>query len=125
LFGRRFDLAQYAIGVNTLEPQCDWFTTDQTPRVSNNWVGVNVSGFSDSDFDSACREALQVLPNEPGYTSHQRAQEFFAFEIPAIPLYLRLKIAAARSDFCGFTLDPSSPNALTDIETFDYGTGCP
>jgi ABC-type glutathione transport system ATPase component len=28
LFGRGFDLAQYAIGVNTLEPQCGWFTLE-------------------------------------------------------------------------------------------------
>jgi peptide/nickel transport system substrate-binding protein len=124
LFGRGFDLAQYAIGVNTLEPQCGWFTTDQTPREANSWVGTNVSGFSNSDFDAACEEALQVLPNEPGYTSHQQAQAFFAFELPSIPLYMRLKVAAARPDLCGFTLDPSSVYALADIESFDYGTEC-
>lgn len=124
LFGRQFDLAQYAIGVNTLEPQCDWFTTDQTPNATNNWVGTNVSGFSDTDFDAACKSALQVLPDDPEYTSHQRAQEFFAFELPSIPLYMRLKVAAARDDFCGFTLDPSSTYTLADIESFDYGTGC-
>jgi peptide/nickel transport system substrate-binding protein len=124
LFGRQFDLAQYAIGVNTLQPQCGWFTTDQTPRQANNWVGTNVSGFSDADFDAACEEALQALPNEPGYTSHQQAQALFAFELPSIPLYMRLKVAAARADFCGFTLNPSSVYALADIESFDYGTDC-
>ena len=124
LFGRQFDLAQYAIGVNTLQPQCGWFTTDQTPRQANNWVGTNVSGFSDADFDAACEEALQALPNEPGYTSHQQAQALFAFELPSIPLYMRLKVAAARADFSGFTLNPSSCYALADIESFDYGTDC-
>lgn len=124
LFGRQFDLAQYAIGVNTLEPQCSWFTTNQTPKESNNWVGTNVSGFSDPDFDTACEGALQVLPDEPEYTSHQQAQEFFAFELPSIPLYMRLKVAAARNDFCGFTLDPFSTYALADLESFDYGSGC-
>lgn len=124
LFGREFDLAQYAIGVNTLEPQCGWFTTDQTPRETNNWVGTNVSGFSNPDFDAACDEALQALPDEPGYTSHQQAQAFFAFDLPSIPLYMRLKVAAARPDLCGFALDPSSVYALAGIEAFDYGTGC-
>jgi len=124
LFGRKFDLAEYAIGVNTFEPQCNWFTTNQIPNESNNWVGVNISGFSNPDFDAACEEAMQVLPDEPGYTSHQRAQEFFAFELPSIPLYMRLKVAAARNDFCGFSLDPSSLDGLTDIESFDHGTGC-
>ena len=124
LFGRQFDLAQYAIGVNTLEPQCNWFTMNQIPGETNNWVGTNISGFSDPDFDSACEEAVQALPDEPGYTSHQRAQEFFAFELPSIPLYMRLKVAAVRNDFCGFTLDPTSMYALSDLESFDYGTGC-
>ncbi|HAV78122.1 MAG TPA: hypothetical protein DCX53_12305 [Anaerolineae bacterium] len=124
LFGRAFDLAQYAIGVNTIEPQCSWFTTSQTPQESNNWVGTNVSGFSNSEFDAACEQALQVLPNEAGYTSHQQAQATFASTLPSIPLYMRLKIAATRDDFCGFTLDPSSPYPLADLESFDYGNVC-
>jgi peptide/nickel transport system substrate-binding protein len=124
LFGRQFDLAQYAIGVNTLEPQCSWFTTNQIPRESNNWVGTNISGYSNTEFDNACEGALQALPNEPGYTLHQQAQALFAFDLPSIPLYMRLPIAAARNDLCGFTLDPSSRYPLADIERFDYGTGC-
>jgi len=124
LFGRQFDLAQYAIGVDTLEPQCNWFTTYQIPKETNNWIGTNISGYSDADFDAACEEALQVLPNEPGYTSHQRAQELFAFELPSVPLYMRLKVAATRNDFCGFSLDLTSTYALSDLEMFDYGNDC-
>ncbi|MBI4762366.1 MAG: ABC transporter substrate-binding protein [Chloroflexota bacterium] len=124
LFGRQFDLAQYAIGAATLEPQCGWFTTRQIPSTSNNWVGANVSGYSNADFDQACEEASQSLPNEAGYTSHQRAQTFFALDLPAIPLYMRLKVAATRPDFCGFKLDPSSLYPLAEIENFDYGTEC-
>ena len=124
LFGRQFDLAQYAIGVNTAEPQCSWFTTTQTPNEANNWIGTNVSGFSDPDFDVACEQALQVLPDEPEYTLHQQAQATFASTLPSIPLYMRLKIAATRNDFCGFSLDASSLYALANLEVFDYGDGC-
>jgi len=124
LFGRRFDLAQYAIGANTLQPPCEWFTTSQIPGAANNWIGANISGYSNPDFDKACAEASQSLPSEPGYTSHQKAQTFFALDLPAIPLYMRLKVAAARPDLCGFDLDPSSLYALADIETFDYGSAC-
>ena len=124
LFGRQFDLAQYAIGVNTVEPQCSWFTTAQTPNEANNWIGTNVSGFSDPDLDSACEQALQVLPNEPEYTLHQQAQATFASTLPSIPLYMRLKVAATRNDFCGFSLDASSLYALADLESFDYGDEC-
>ena len=124
LFGRQFDLAEYAIGVNSLEPQCSWFMTSQIPTEENHWVGTNVSGYQNTVFDAACQKTLQTLSTDPEYASHQEAQAIFASDLPSIPLYLRLKVAAARPDFCGFTLDPSSASALADIESFDYGEGC-
>jgi peptide/nickel transport system substrate-binding protein len=124
LFGRQFDLGQYAIGVNSLEPQCSWFISSQTPNAENNWVGTNVTGYKNLIFDAACLKALQTVSTDPEYAFHQEAQAIFAADIPAIPLYLRLKVAATRPDFCGFTLDPSSSSALADIETFDYGESC-
>jgi len=124
LFGRQFDLAEYAIGVNSLEPQCGWFTSPQIPTDANHWVGTNISGYKNPTFDAACQQALQSLPDDPEYALHQEAQAIFASEIPSIPLYLRLKVAAARSDFCGFSLDPSSSYPLANIEEFDYGDSC-
>lgn len=124
LFGRKFDLAEYAIGVNSLEPQCDWFTTSQIPNAANQWVGTNVSGYKNQQFDVACADASHSLPGDPEYNLHQEAQAIFAADLPALPLYLRLKVAAARPDFCGFILDPSSSSALADIESFDYGEAC-
>jgi peptide/nickel transport system substrate-binding protein len=124
LFGRQFDLAEYAIGVNSIEPQCSWFTTSQIPTEANNWVGTNLSGYKNPIFDTACQLALQSLPDDPTYTSHQEAQAIFASELPSIPLYLRLKVAATRPDFCGLVLDSSSTYALADLESFDYGNQC-
>lgn len=124
LFGRQFDLAAYAIGVNSLEPQCSWFTTLQIPTTANNWVGTNISGYKNTAFDTACEKALRSLPGEAEYTGHQEAQAIFASELPSIPLYLRLRVAATRPDLCGFTLDPSSAYPLADIESFGYGTDC-
>ena len=124
LFGRQFDLAEYAIGVNSLEPQCSWFISSQIPTEENRWVGTNVSGYDNPVFDAACQKALQTVSTDPEYAFHQEAQAVFASDIPSIPLYLRLKVAATRPDFCGFTLDPSASSALADIETFDYGENC-
>jgi peptide/nickel transport system substrate-binding protein len=124
LFGRKFDLAAYSIGVNSLQPQCNWFTTDQIPSAANHWVGTNVTGYKNPRFDIACTTAAQTLPGDPEYNLHQEAQSIFAADLPAVPLYLRLKVAATRPDFCGFNLDPSSSSALADIEAFDYGEAC-
>ncbi len=124
LFGRHFDLAEYSIGTDSLEPQCGWFTSSQIPNEANRWAGTNVAGYKSIDFDAACHKSLQTLSTDPEYAFHQEAQAIFAADIPAIPLYLRLRVAATRPDFCGFTLDPSSSSALADIEAFDYGTPC-
>ena len=126
LFGRQFDLAEYAIGVNSLEPQCSWFTSSQIPNEceSLGWHKCK-RVIKIPHFDAACQKALQSVSTDPEYASHQEAQAIFAADIPAIPLYLRLKVAATRPDFCGFTLDPSSSSALADIETFDYGDSLP
>ena len=124
LFGRQFDLAAYAMGVNSLEPQCSWFTSAQIPGDTNRWVGTNVSGYQNPIFDAACEKALQTVSTDPEYAFHQEAQAIFAADIPSIPLYLRLKVAATRPDFCGFTLDPSSSFPLAGIEAFDYGEAC-
>jgi peptide/nickel transport system substrate-binding protein len=124
LFGRQFELAEYAIGVNTLEPPCNWFTTAEIPAQSNNWVGTNISGYTNKDFDTACTQAQQSLPEDAAYTGHQQAQAIFASELPSIPLYQRLKVAATRPDFCGFALDASATYALADLETFNYGSDC-
>ena len=124
LFGRQFDLTEYAMGVNSLEPQCSWFTSSQIPSGDNRWVGTNVSGYQNPVFDAACEKALQTVSTDPEYAFHQEAQAIFAADIPSIPLYLRLKVAATRPDFCGFTLDPSSSSPLADIEMFDYGAAC-
>ena len=124
LFGRRFDLAEYAMGVNSLEPQCSWFTTPQIPAEENRWVGTNVSGYKNPVFDAACQKGLQSVSTDPEYAFHQEAQAIFAADLPSIPLYLRLRVAATRPDFCGFTLDPASSSALADIEAFEYGESC-
>ena len=124
LFGRSFDLAEYAIGTTSLEPPCSWYTTAQIPKAANNWVGSNVTGYQSSEFDAACARAQQQLPDDEAYReAYQQTQAIFAADVPAIPLYLRLKVAAARPDMCDFNLDPTA-NALWNIESLDYQTTC-
>jgi peptide/nickel transport system substrate-binding protein len=124
LFGRRFDLIEYAMATDATVPPCDWFTSNEIPNATNNWVGTNVSGFQSTDYDTACHNAEVSLPGEPAYMDwfHQ-AQQLFATDLPAIPLYYRLKIAAARAGVCHFDLDPSA-NPLWNVEAIDKGQGC-
>lgn len=124
LFGRRFDLIEYAMATDSIVPPCDWFTSSEIPDAMNNWVGTNVTGYQSPQYDTACHNANLALPGEPAYTdAFHQAQQIFAADLPAIPLYYRLKVAAARADVCHFDLDPSA-NPLWNIESFDKGQGC-
>ena len=124
LFGRRFDLIQYAMGVNSIEPPCDWFTTSEIPNAANSWIGTNVTGYKNPQYDAACHAAQSALPNEQAYTdSYRQTQVLFSTELPAIPLYYRLRIAAARPGICHFDLDPTA-SPFWDIESVDMGTAC-
>jgi peptide/nickel transport system substrate-binding protein len=124
LFGRAFDLSQYAMGTASLEPPCTWFTSQHIPTESNHWVGANVPGYKNPEFDSACERALSQAPDEPAYReAYQLTQVIFSTDLPAIPLYMHLNVAAARPDLCNFTLDPTA-NPLWNIESFDFGSTC-
>ena len=124
LFGRSFDLVQYAMSTTDAEPPCNWFMSNEIPNAENHWVGLNVSGYKNPDYDAACNAARASLPSEKSYTdSYHQAQAIFASELPSIPLYYRLKVAAARPDLCHFGLD-SSANPLWNIEAFDMGAAC-
>lgn len=124
LFGRQFDLAQYALGVEGVEPPCQWFSSGNIPAEANAWAGVNIIGFRNEAYDSACALAQTSLREDASYlSSYRQTQIILAEELPAIPLYSRLQIAAARPDLCGVDLDPAS-GLLWNIEAFGIGETC-
>jgi peptide/nickel transport system substrate-binding protein len=136
LFGRRFDLAQFAWLTGVLPP-CDLFVTDNipgdpatsnpdgTPRFPRGWQGQNNSGYSNPEFDLACQSAWETLPGQLGYyENHMLAQEIFARDLPVIPLFLRVKHTITRPDFCGHWMDPTADSDTWNIEEYQFGEGC-
>jgi peptide/nickel transport system substrate-binding protein len=124
LFGRSFDLAQFALGVEGFDPACDWFASDEIPTAENGWRGMNITGFQSVEYDAACREAQRSLWGEQAYvTAHRRTQVILADALPAIPLYHRLHIAAARPEVCRFDLDATA-NPLWNLESIGVGETC-
>ncbi len=127
LFGRRFDMGQFAWENDVFTPFCDFYMTEFIPggnfeRFPYFWGGWNNTGFSDPDYDAACRAALQALPGEPAYAeSHLQAQEIFAEQLPVVPLYLHVRMSVTRSDMCGYQPDPTALNDTWQVETLDYG----
>ena len=125
LFGRNFDMAQFAWSASLTDP-CLHYQSDQIPRTDNQWLTVNLGGFSDANYDTLCYEATHTLPTAGAlYTTRQEAvQQYYIEQMPIIPLYYRLKTVVSRTDFCGLTLNPSTRSALYQIESYDYGEQC-
>ncbi|MCK5315595.1 MAG: hypothetical protein KAJ53_10750, partial [Anaerolineales bacterium] len=137
LFGRRFDLGEFA-WLTGVAPPCDLYLSTQTPGPGGEsmisvqtgeeviyqsaWGGQNDPGFADAAYDAACNEALGSLPGQPAYeAAHKEVQAIFAEQLPVAPLYLRLKLAVTRPDMCGFIMDPTANSEFWNIEEFDYG----
>jgi peptide/nickel transport system substrate-binding protein len=128
IFGRNFDIAQFGWAAS-ITPPCFLYTSAEIPgpypQYPKGWGGANDSGYSNPDFDQACRVVLSTLPDLPeSQAAHYQAQAIFAEDLPAIPLYLRAKIIAARPDVCALNVDPSAESDLWDLEHFDYGADC-
>jgi len=118
LFGRRFDLAETTWWFDFVPP-CEHYLSDEIPD-RGRWYGHNPSGYSNPDYDAACRAALQALPGTPEYGEyHQQAQIIFSEELAAIPLFMRLRVAVTQPGVLNFASDPTTQSELWNIEMLD------
>jgi peptide/nickel transport system substrate-binding protein len=119
LFGRHFDMGEFA-WLTGVEPPCALYLTSEWPSEESGWAGQNDPGYTNSEYDLVCNAALQSLPGTDAYTeNHLKAQEIFAEDLPVLPLYLRLKVAASRPEVTGFIVDPTCNTELFNVENFD------
>jgi peptide/nickel transport system substrate-binding protein len=141
IFGRRFDLGGFAWATG-VKPPCELFISSNIPGEAGDewisildaksrtfgvdgWIAQNNSGFANEEYDIACNSALGSLPGKPEFeAAHLEAQRIFAEQLPVVPLYLYVKMAATRPDMCGFIMDPTANSEFWNIEEFDYGEGC-
>ncbi len=127
LFGRKFDLAEFAWSSGINSP-CTLFTTDQIPAAANNWIGVNVGGFSNSDFDTACSLALSSSETDEDYLSKQQAvQKLYADNLPALPLYFDFTEGVSSLNICGLQNTIGARSLLWNIESLskaEDGSAC-
>jgi peptide/nickel transport system substrate-binding protein len=71
----------------------------------------------------ACQQAQQAAIDDA--EAQAEVQRIFNEELPVLPLYYQLKIAASRSDFCGFeAVNVSGRSVLYGIEGFGFGENC-
>ncbi|MFO7583703.1 MAG: peptide ABC transporter substrate-binding protein [Anaerolineales bacterium] len=125
LFGRQFDMAVYAVGAFGSQPSCLYYTEAEIPSAANQWLGMNVMGYRNPDFDALCQKARRSLPGQPAYQdNYARLQTIFANDLPSVPLYARLKVAVTRPDMCNFNLTPNRVFDLWNLAEWDFDPSC-
>jgi peptide/nickel transport system substrate-binding protein len=118
LFGRQFDMVETAWWFDIV-PLCGHYMTSEIPDIER-WYGDNITGYANPDYDAICQAALQALPGTPEYNEyHKQTQIIFSEELPAIPLFMWLRVAVVGSNVLNFGLDSTSPSELWIIETLD------
>ena len=119
LFGRQFDVGSFA-WLTGVAPGCDLYITAQIPNEEHGWGAQNDPGFSSEEYDAACTTALgNLFGSEQYVASMKEAQKIFSDQLPVVPLFLRLKIAAYRPEVTGFIMDPTENSEMWNIENFD------
>ena len=133
LFGRRYDLGEFA-WLTGIQPSCNLYLSDNItgPNDETNpnhynpdqtyggWGNAGNTGWINQEFDEVCKEALGSLPGTEAYEeSHKEAQRIFSEEVPVIPLFLRLKVAATRPEVVNFGIDPTQNSELWNLFELD------
>ena len=130
LFGRRFDLAEFEWPVGN-PPLCYLYASWQitgpanelnpdTGRPYGGWDGLNDTGWWDTVYDEACLSAINTLPGTGQYNNNYfETQRFFSQNLPAIPLFLRLKVALTRPEVQNFNLNSTQNSEFWNFYEID------
>jgi peptide/nickel transport system substrate-binding protein len=117
LFGHRFDMAIFSWD-GGVEPPAELFLSEEVSREENGWGAMNVSGYQNEEFDAAALRAMSEPNRSQQRNAWFQAQRIFAEDLPSIPLFQLIKVAATRRDFEGLSLDVSQPTEIWNIERF-------
>lgn len=66
------------------------------PAKENEYFGLNYPGYRDREMDEACKGAARELDREAWQRLLQTSARIFARDLPALPLYYRTELAAAK-----------------------------
>ncbi len=96
-------LAMYA-WVMSPTSDCDQlYTSDGIPTEANGWAGQNYPGYKNPEMDRVCKAASREVDEARRNQLLQQSAQIFARDLPALPLYVRASVAAAKVGLQGFT----------------------
>jgi peptide/nickel transport system substrate-binding protein len=118
LFGRQFDVAEATWWLGE-QPPCERYLSSAVPA-DGNWDGANLTGYRNSVYDDACLSAHRALPGTSAFERyHREAQIIFSHHLPALPLFMRLRVALARPEVENLQVDATAVSELWNLETLD------
>jgi len=119
IFGRKFDLSEFAWIVGNIPP-CELYLSSEIPSDANSGAGQNDAGYSNAIYDAACINALLAIDESDKKNFHGQAVKIITQDLPVLPLFSRINIGIVASEFTGFALD-ATEIPLWNIETIGFG----
>lgn len=95
LFGRQFHLALLS-WENPGVQSCQLYASENIPSEVNYWIGGNIAGFANAEYDTACRDSILALPGE--LQSHALLNQIWAEQLPALPLVYHPRVLLFRPE---------------------------
>jgi peptide/nickel transport system substrate-binding protein len=122
LFGRRFDLGEFA-WLTGVQPPVGLYYCTEIPSEKNKWAGQNETGWCNPKYDQAGKKASTTLKRSEALPFYTEAQGYFMDELPVLPLFARVKVMATAPNVVNFAPNPTVNSETWNIETWGYAEG--
>lgn len=96
-------MAMYAWVMSPISDCDQLYTTDGIPNDGNGWAGQNYPGYKNAEMDRLCKAASREVDEAKRNQLLNQSVQLFSRDIPALPLYIRASVAAAKPGLQGFT----------------------
>ena len=96
-------LAMYAWVLSPTSDCDQLYTSDGVPSEANGWAGQNYPGYKNAEMDKACKAASREVDEAKRNQLLNESAKIFARDLPALPMYIRASVAAAKPRLGNFT----------------------
>jgi len=120
LYGRSFDLAEYA-WLTGVRPPVDLYRCGEIPSEDNHWAGQNPTGWCSPEYDQVTHDAMASVDRGRSLPLYHRAHAILADQLPALPLFGRVSVIAAVPTLLNLRPDPSVSSETWNIEEWRLG----
>ena len=123
LFGRNFDLALLS-WQGSVTPDCLLYHSMQVPTSENEWIGTNIAGLVDRDYDTACASAELAMPDEQEIALHEAEKSFIA-ALPSVPIFAPSQVMVLNASDCACEMVNCGPAFFIFLESWAGDKNCP